>query len=64
MHDQIKQIPLAPRRAPWNKGKLNRSEACAPTAARLVDPDQVTGRGTGARLGDIQPGYRQQTAWL
>src|SRR4051812_28654111 len=44
--------------------KADGGKAAAPAKARLVDPDQTTGRGTNARLGDVQPSYRQQTTWL
>jgi integrase len=45
MQDQENTAVIAPRRVPWNKGKLIGAKATAPAKARLVDPDQATDRG-------------------
>jgi integrase len=45
-------------------GQACRSEAAAPTEARLVDPNPASGRGKNTRLGDVQLGDRQQAARL
>jgi integrase len=45
-------------------GQAGRSEAAAPTEARLVDPNPASGRGKNTRLGDVQLGDRQQAARL
>src|SRR6516165_11320408 len=46
------------------QGQAGRSEAAAPTEARLVDPNPASGRGENARLGDVQLGDRRQAARL
>jgi hypothetical protein len=59
MLDQEKRIPSAPKAHALEQRKADRGKAAAPAEARLVDSDQTAGRGTNARLGDVQPGYRQ-----
>jgi hypothetical protein len=54
----------APKRVPWNKGKLTGAKPPAPTQARLVDPDETADRGPRSRSGHVQSGNRQQASWL
>ena len=48
--------PTAPRRTPWNKGKL--IGAKPPLPPKHVDPHPIVSRGTNPRLGHVQFGHR------
>jgi len=41
--------PAAPKRVPWNKGKLTGGKATAATQTRLVDPDEAPDRRPRSR---------------
>ena len=64
MHAQDEFNPPAPKRVPWNKGKLTGPKATAPAEACLGDPDKATNCGPQAGLGALQSGRRQQAERL
>jgi hypothetical protein len=63
MQDQVNAAP-APKRVPWNKGKLTGAKTAAATQARLVDPDETADRRPLPRSGHVQSGNRQQASRL
>ena len=64
METQAQTTSSAPRREPWNKGKLIGQEPPLQAKTCLVDPHPIADGGTDARLGNVQSGDRQQAAGL
>jgi hypothetical protein len=55
--DQVSATP-APKRVPWNKGKLTGAKPTPTTQARLVDPNETPDRRSRSRPSHVQSGNR------
>src|SRR6266571_6455559 len=64
MQDTENAFPTASKRTPWNKGKLTGAKPPLRPKHVWSIRTKLQVEGANARLGDVQPGHRQQTAWL
>jgi len=58
MQDLEDPISQAPRREPWNKGKLTGAKPPLRPKHGLVDSEQAADRRTNTRSRDVQSGHR------
>src|SRR2546422_2181651 len=64
MEDRANTIAIANTSRPWNKGKLTGAKPPLRPKHVWSIRTKLQVEGANARLGDVQPGHRQQTAWL
>ena len=59
MQNNVNSLQSAPKRTPWNKGKLTGAKPPLRPKHVWSIPDKTADRGPNARLGNVQPSYRQ-----